>query len=312
MDTTDILLAMTLLGNSRLPYSELADKLNLSVNAVHRRVQALTESGIIGAFTAKVSLLAVHAVHVMVFGQSEIRHLDDALKRLGALDCTYWVTVAGGNYLYVAAYLRSIAELESYVTSVREEAHIADPSVGILLGVPDLRWGPIFRDATLTSLDYQIIQSLRNNARKVVPDVAEELGVSAKTVRRRLRQMIRDGSIELSIKWYPDASNDIMTIFHLYLTPTADKGTVGPLLVKKYAPNVLFYMLFSNLPTFMLCFVWTNTMKELRDIHARLDHEEALDSVVPNVLYAGYIFDTWRDALVLERGTPTRTRRTRD
>ena len=254
----------------------------------------------------------MRAVPVMVFGQSEIRHLDDALKRLGALDCTYWVTVAGGNYLYVAAYLRSIAELESYVTSVREEAHIADPSVGILLGVPDLRWGPIFRDATLTSLDYQIIQSLGNNARKLVPDVAEELGVSAKTVRRRLRQMIQDGSIELSIKWYPDASNDIMTIFHLYLTPAADKGIVCPLLVKKYAPNVLFCMLFSNLPTLMLCFVWTNTMKELRDIHARLDHEEALDSVVPNVLYAGYIFDTWRDALVLERGTPTRTRRTRD
>jgi DNA-binding Lrp family transcriptional regulator len=87
MDTTDILLAMTLLGNSRLPYSKLADKLNLSVNAVHRRVQALTESGIISAFTAKVSLLAVHAVHVMVFGQSEIRHLDEALKRLDAHDC---------------------------------------------------------------------------------------------------------------------------------------------------------------------------------------------------------------------------------
>jgi hypothetical protein len=53
-------------------------------------------------------------------------------------------------------------------------------------------------------------------------------------------------------------------------------------------------------------------MKELRDIRERLEREEVFDSVVPNVLYTGYIFDTWRDTLVLERGVPTRSTRKRD
>jgi DNA-binding Lrp family transcriptional regulator len=41
MDNTDIVLCQLLLGNSRLSYSELADKLNLSVTATHKRIQDL-------------------------------------------------------------------------------------------------------------------------------------------------------------------------------------------------------------------------------------------------------------------------------
>ncbi|MCW4046507.1 MAG: winged helix-turn-helix transcriptional regulator [Candidatus Bathyarchaeota archaeon] len=45
MDKTDIVLCQLLLSNSRLSYSELAETLNLSVTAVHKRIQDLTESG---------------------------------------------------------------------------------------------------------------------------------------------------------------------------------------------------------------------------------------------------------------------------
>jgi DNA-binding Lrp family transcriptional regulator len=66
MDKTDITLIMMLAANSRLACSELAEKLNLSVNAVHKRIQALIEQGIIAKFTAKVSLLGAQATIVYV------------------------------------------------------------------------------------------------------------------------------------------------------------------------------------------------------------------------------------------------------
>ena len=103
-----------------------------------------------------------------------------------------------------------------------------------------------------------------------------------------------------------------MTTLHLDLATSADKGSVGQLLKTACGLNLIFYWSFSNLPTLLLGVVWTNTMKELRDIRERLEREEVFDSVVPNVLYTGYIFDTWRDTLVLERGVPTRSTRKRD
>jgi hypothetical protein len=39
-------------------------------------------------------------------------------------------------------------------------------------------------------------------------------------------------------------------------------------------------------------------MKELKEIQQRLEKEETVASIVSNILYTGYIFDTWRDELV--------------
>jgi DNA-binding Lrp family transcriptional regulator len=44
MDKTDMSLIMLLAANSRLSYAKLAEKLGLSVNAVHKRIQLLIET----------------------------------------------------------------------------------------------------------------------------------------------------------------------------------------------------------------------------------------------------------------------------
>jgi hypothetical protein len=206
--------------------------------------------------------------------------------------------VGGGKYLYIGAYLRSINELEPLVSYIRNEAGIADPTVGIMAVSPfPLPANLESVDTTLYDLDYQIIGSLRDNARKAVSDVADELGVSAKTVRRRLARMIKNWLIELSVEWYPDASNDIITLFDLRLKPNTDMGIAYKIL-KKYSPNVLFYWSFANIPSTVTFAVWTNSMKELQSIRENLEKETAVLSIVPNILYAGYIFSTWRDKIV--------------
>jgi DNA-binding Lrp family transcriptional regulator len=303
MDKTDVILTQLLLRNSRLSYSELADMLGLSINAVHKRIRELTESGIIRAFTAKVSLSSLKALHILVFGRSETQSAE-AREKLGKHDSTYWVAVAGGNYLYVGAYLQNISELEPYVAYVKKEAQMSDPTVGIVHSDSGFPFLLTPRDAILYPLDYQIIYALHKSSRKLVSEVAEELGISAKTVRRRLLRMIREGLAELSIEWYPDASNDIMTLFHLHLKAPEDKSKVGSLLIKKYAPNALFFWSFSNLPNHLICVVWASTMKELKDLRESFENEGVFESIVPNILYTCYIFDTWRDKLVLERGAP--------
>ncbi len=41
MDRTDISLSLFLMSNSRTPYHELAARLGLSINAVHKRIAPL-------------------------------------------------------------------------------------------------------------------------------------------------------------------------------------------------------------------------------------------------------------------------------
>jgi DNA-binding Lrp family transcriptional regulator len=301
MDKTDVILSSLLLANSRTPYRELADKLNLSANAVHKRIMSLIDSGVIRKFTAKISLSALQTIVVILHGKSEAESVANLHVKLGTHGSIYWVTLGGGNYMIIGAYLRSMQEIEALVEYVKKEALIQNPIIGIFSSAStSLRPSS---ENTLHPLDRQIIYVLRNDSRMPISDVAEEVRVTAKTVRRRLSFMTKNELVEFSIEWFPDTSNDIITTMQLRLKPDANKSIVASIL-KRYFPNVLFCYQFINIPNELLCFVWTNTMKELKEIQQRLEREKTVASIVSNILYTGYIFDTWRDELVRPQAPP--------
>lgn len=299
MDRTDIALCKLLLANSRVPIRELADKLDLSVAAVHARIQGLRDEGIVKAFTARISLVTLGATIALVWGTSSAASNDDVLARLRKDEHVYWVSFGGAGVVYVGTYARSATELDGIVSQVTKQAEIPAPSVGILplgAGLPE--------EPVLERLDCRILRALHRDSRKSVAEVAEEIGISAKTVGRRLGRLTRDGSVDLSMEWYPDVGNDVITMWQLDLRPTADREEAAALLVNKYEPNLLFTMLFSNLPRSVTIATWTGSMKELRDLQAHIGKEAPFARVVPNVLYTGYLCDTWRDELLMKWAGP--------
>jgi DNA-binding Lrp family transcriptional regulator len=284
------------MANSRLSYRKLAEKLDLSVTAVHNRIQSLIEMGIIRKFTAKPSIYAQNAIHILIYGNSKtnsMRELNPKLEKHGSI---YWLTIGGGNVLYIGAYLKNIAELELLARFVKEKAEVPEPTVGITFSPipPFLRNVKV--DSNLCELDYKIIRSLKHDSRKATSLIAKELAISAKTVSRRLTRMINNYLIELSIEWYPDASNDIISVFHVHLKPDAILNTPDVIL-QKYYPNTLFYWGFSNVPNAFIFIVWTPTSKELKDIRDKIEQEPAVQSVSPNIIYTGYVLKSWRDEI---------------
>jgi len=296
VDRTDLALCTALLANSRTPYQDLADALGLSVNAVHKRIRALVEEGVIKVFTARVGGLAVSAVNVWIFGRSDADPLEEVHLRLQKNDMVYWVAYSGGGFVYVGAYLQDISRLDELVTFVEAEAKMKEPSVGIQSPLPPQRL-----EEKLHPLDYQIIRALHRDARKPTSDVALEVKASARTVQRRLDRMVKLGLVELSLEWYPDASNDIVSLCQAKVAPGSDKRNVGEALRTHLTPHVLFNMYFSNFPDRFISFLWTNSMRELKELKESVLVEEGIESIAANVLSTGYIFETWRDRLLFEK-----------
>jgi DNA-binding Lrp family transcriptional regulator len=237
----------------------------------------------------------------LLYGTSEAEHLEKLHERMGKHGSIWWLTLGGGNFVILGAYLRRMSELESLTDYVKKEVLMPSPTVGIFSAAQSEAGASL--EKVLHSLDREIIYALSNDSRKPIADVAEAVGVTAKTIRRRLNGMTNKGLIEFSIQWYPDTSNDIFSTVHLRLKPEAKRDEVARVL-KGYFPNLLFYYPFINIPNELLCFLWTNTMKQLKEIQQRLMGEEIAASMVPNILYTGYIFDTWRDDFVRPQATP--------
>jgi len=299
MDKTDMSLIMLLSVNSRLSYAELAEKLNLSVNAVHKRIQLLIETDVIRKFTAKISLLSLAATVTFVSGTSLLGSLQDLPAKLKSHGSIYWLAEGGGKFLFIGAYLKNLNEIVGLVEFLKKEAGLPEPTVRIMAADSgQFTPNPKPSDLALYDLDYKIIRSLKDDSRKAVSDVANEVSVSAKTVRRRLMRMTKNNLIELGLEWYPDKSNDIITLLDLHLKPDADLGIVPYQILRKYAPNTLFYWSYINIPNDVTYTVWTNNMNELQSLRENLEKEPSVAYIVPNILYTGYIFNTWRDELV--------------
>jgi len=189
-----------------------------------------------------------------------------------------------------------MSELEPFVDFVKREAEMEDPIVGIMPS-PSRRSS----EDKLYTLDYQILKALHKDSRKPAADVALEIHASARTVQRRLERMMDKSLAELSIDWYPDASNDIVSLCHVNLTAGAEKLKAEAHLRQTFSPHILFGVIFSNLPNQMILFVWANTFRELEDLKERIRKTEEVDSMMVNVLQIGYLFDTWRDDIIFEK-----------
>lgn len=285
MDEIDVAICRSLFINSRKPYSELGEELGLTPQAVHRRVQSMTDAGIIRGTVTRLTPKVLGMMWVLVFGWSRAPSMDEMVARLRKHDGLVIVLVSSGNYVYVHGMVRDVNKLGDFVTFVQREGQIQEAQVGIIPTPP-----PVPRDS-LSLLDLRLICALQKDARKTVADLAKEVGTTAKTAKRRLDRLVREGLVSFSILWQPDLMGDTLTYLHLNLRPEAERERVALLLVKKYSSGMMSSYAFGNLPNQLLMMYWTRNVREMQRICSELEGEGFFISVVPNILRAVYYFE---------------------
>jgi DNA-binding Lrp family transcriptional regulator len=88
VDETDVAICRSMMQNARVPFSQLGKELDITPQAVHRRVQALMEAGIIQGTLARLSPPAMGRMWLMVQGISKLPRMDDLAERLSQHDAT--------------------------------------------------------------------------------------------------------------------------------------------------------------------------------------------------------------------------------
>ena len=304
MDDTDRKLLILIGANPRIHIRDLAKRLGISRQAVHHRMQVLKEIGVIKGMIAGISISYLDAVPVAVSGISKTASIDETLDRLGESEFTRRVVVAGGNYLYVVGFLRNISELDGYVEFVKRTAEMLEPIVGIYClddGLMTLsvdgsgKRRQSYRE--LSPLDLKIIASLKDDARRPITDIAEMVGVSAKTVRRHLEDMISEGSLDMSMPVDFQAGGDLFLIMHVNLRDGADKREVGRRLLSKNYFQDQYIRTHSNLPSLIVWVFWSDKIAEIRRALKETSKDEEVLSVLLNFAYLERIYPTWRDKL---------------
>ncbi len=293
MDSIDLQIAKLLLVNCRITYRDIGNRLNLSVNAIYKRVQNMIEFGVIRSFTARPSLIGLKAINILVFGKSEGKNLIEISKELGVCENIFFVGNAGGNFLYVDGYLKDMSELDEYFDFISQTARINDFTTCIK-ELP-YRNNP----EALTKLDFQILGALGNDARRSIADLAEDVGASAKTIRKRLKRMMDYNLAEFSINFAPQTEGIIVSQFNVYLKEGTDFNEAYERINKEYQDYILYLQRFTNIPNLLMITALTKSNLEATNLYSRLQ-EENHEKVDYHIIYNGIFFETWRDKLYQE------------
>ncbi len=304
MDDTDRKLLFLITENPRVHFQELAKRLGITRQAIHRRMQVLTKTGVIQGTHAGVSFHYLDAVPVSIFGWSKTVSIEETLDGLAESEFTRRVVVAGGNYIYVVGILRNISDLDGYAEFVRRLAEMPEPSVGIYNLDDGLMSYSVDGSGKrrqsyekLSALDFRIIAAIKDDARKPIADIAETVGVSSKTVKRHLDEMISDGSLELNAPMDAAPGGDLLMIMHVTLRDNADKGEVGKrLLLRNYFTDQ-YMRTHSNLPGLLMWVFWSDKMTEIRRALKETSRDDDVLSVMLNFAYLERTYQTWRDKL---------------
>jgi len=299
MDEIDFALSMMLMWDSRTPYRKLAETFKMSVNSIHKRVKAMVNLGIIDKFvtTLNYHVFKLTPSNIVMFGTSMAKNVKGLIEKLGANENIYTVSLHSGNFFIIHAVIRNPNELEHLISFIKLTAEIPELKVG-LQSTPTLPEADVdmTRERKLSNTDYLIINALKDNSRKKIVEIAEEIGFSTKTVRRRLDRLIENHLIHFTINWYPDKCSEVIVMIFLTLIPsiTVDKTKILDKISEQYGHKFLFTWTFSTLPNTIVVCVWVSSMKELQNIQTSLISDD-FESVSTNVGIEGKIFPTWRE-----------------
>lgn len=293
MDLIDLQIAKLLLLNCRITYREIGEILNLSVNAIYKRVQNMIDSGVIRAFTARPSLIGLKAINILVFGQSEGKNLNELSEELGDHKSIFFVGNAGGNFLYIDGYLRNMSELHEYTEFVSRIAKFNE----FTTCVKELPYR--INPEVLTKLDYKILRALGNNAKRSIADLADDVDTSAKTIRKRVKRMMEYNLVEFSINFAPQTEGTIVSQFHVYLNKNIDYDNEYKRINEQYKDYLLYLQRFTNISNLLMITALTKSNMEAANLYSNLQ-EENHEKVEYHIIYNGFFFETWRDKLYRE------------
>ena len=128
-----ILEALT--DDGRLSYTDLAERVGLSVSAVHQRVRRLEQRGVIKGYAARVAYEAIDLpltafVAIRPFDPSQPDDAPDRLAHLSEIDSCY--SVAGDDFYLLLVRVAGPADLERLLQEIRTAANVTTRTTVVL------------------------------------------------------------------------------------------------------------------------------------------------------------------------------------
>lgn len=220
LDELDLKILAFLQRDGRTPYTQMAKALSVSEGTIRKRVKRLEDENYIKIIGVADPFRIGLDTMVFIWIKVERGELGDAMAKLVRLKQTRYVAYATGAFDLVAmAVVQSRQGLLRFLNEeLGEISGIRETDTSVILGIRKQAYDWIsLRDGeelgvqrskpqpdwnkpevvNLDRIDKRILTRLQEDGRYRYQDIADELGVTERTVRRRVETLIESGVLQI-------------------------------------------------------------------------------------------------------------------
>ena len=135
MEEIDRAIVKALTLDGRLSYTDLAERVGLSVSAAHQRVRRLEQRGVLKGYSARVDFTALELpltafVAIRPLDPSQADDAPDRLANLPEIEACY--SVAGEDHYLLLVRVRGPQDLERLLQDIRSAANVSTRTTVVL------------------------------------------------------------------------------------------------------------------------------------------------------------------------------------
>lgn len=201
----------------RLKPSAIAKRLGVTQKRVKERIRAMERRGLLAGYQIVPNYrhLGLDATCYYFRFPSDAA-ADAAMRKAAPLDGVIGLYAYLGGILCAGVTSRGPADLERKLRVLVELAGESKLAKFFDLPMPTV-------GRPLSELDWRIVRALRGNAMRPLPEVAKAVGVSAKTVKRKLDRLSAEGSFFVIPRIDPSRAEGVL-LFYLGFHFASESG----------------------------------------------------------------------------------------
>lgn len=175
----------------RRSYGSVARRLNIDEVTIRKRINALQQSGFLNGWRLVVnpSLLGVRWAQIWLDARSITDKNDLIKKKLSSMDRVLTMSDYFGSELTIITMYENDLVRKKQLELIAKMSN-SDSLICTNIPFPECEF-------QLKQTDWKIIKAIQESPRQSYPEVSRKVGVSSKTVRRRLQRMIDENVLFL-------------------------------------------------------------------------------------------------------------------
>ncbi len=273
MDGLDRQILLDLSDNCRVTYQGMAQKHNVSANAIKKRVMKLLSLGVIEGFFVELTYAMIDAEPCMAIVTTDGTEDESFIETIGNNPLAGPIgKLTGSMYNIIGVYQgsSSLAELGSSIRNI--------PCVINVELHPLILFKGNKIDFSVT--EKKVLQYLVSDPRMAISEVAKKSGLTSRTVRNTINELISGSGVHFGIHMNPSAGTGITVMIRIHWEEKAiNVGEVLTYLSKTF-PEEFFVPLLSATNPLVFAIFLTSDLRRIQEINQILRQKTEFTTII--------------------------------